>query len=104
MHEAGMMRHVLRMVEEQRAAAGGGRVVSITLRVGALAAADPEHLRAHFVEEARGTIAEGAIVHFVVATDIFDGNAQDILLEELEITEDAGGTLDQPEQLARERK
>lgn len=85
MHEHGLMRNVIRMVEEGGAIADDERVVSITLRIGALAAADPEHLRVHFIEAARGTIAEGANLQFVVAADVFDPCAQEVVLEELTV-------------------
>ena len=90
MHEFGLMRDVVRIVEEKGREAGAERVVSITLRVGALAAADPEHLRAHFVEAARGTLAEGAELRFRQTSDLSDPDAQGIMLQALEVLRGRG--------------
>lgn len=86
MHEFGLMRDLVRVVEERGREAGAERVVSITLCVGALAAVDTEHLRAHFVEAARGTIAAGASLHFAETTDLWGPDAQGIVLQALEVS------------------
>lgn len=85
MHEYGVMRNVVRMIEERSAPRGAERVAVVSVRVGALAAADPEHLQAHFFEAARGTIAEGAELRVKVGVDPFDINAQEIVLEGFEV-------------------
>lgn len=87
MHELTLMADVLRRVERVAADAGSGRVVAVSLRLGALAHISPEHLREHFEIGACGTVAEGASVDIDEATDIDDPAAQEIILVSVEVAE-----------------
>ncbi len=62
MHEASLVRnlvrHILDVAQENQAT----RVIRIVLKVGPLAHIDPPHLIDHFHNETKGTIAEGADV------------------------------------------
>jgi len=60
MHELSLAKDAVRKVERVVWEAGGGRVVRVSVSVGALAAVSAGHLRRHFAEAARGTRAEGA--------------------------------------------
>src|SRR5215212_3263099 len=62
MHESALMRSLIRQVEAVAQAQGGGRVVEVTLAVGAWAAVTPAHLQDHFRLAAAGTMAAGAIL------------------------------------------
>ena len=60
MHELGLMRSLMRIVEAEARKAGAERVTAITVSLGALSPISDEHLRRHFDEAARGTVSEGA--------------------------------------------
>ena len=91
MHEAGLARDLIRRAEDLAVAEGARRVTSVTVRIGGLASVTGEHLREHFLNEARGTMAEGAIVEVVEGPSgeeaISDPHALDLLLVGIEVEE-----------------
>lgn len=91
MHEAGLARDLIRRAEDLAVAEGARRVTAVTVRIGGLANVTGEHLREHFVTEARGTMAEGAIVEVVEGPSgeeaISDPHALDLLLVGIEVEE-----------------
>ncbi len=83
MHESnlvkGIIRHVLELADENNA----NTVLAVHIRVGALAQVDPDHLREHMQQAARGTLAEAA--EFVIEqTDDLQG----VTLETVELCTD----------------
>jgi hydrogenase nickel incorporation protein HypA/HybF len=90
-HEAGLARDLIRRAEDLALAEGARRVTAITVRIGGLASVTGEHLREHFLNEARGTLAEGAIVEVVEGPSgeeaISDPHALDLLLVGIEVEE-----------------
>lgn len=85
MHERALMADVMREIQSVAAREGGGRVVRLDVRLGALSHFTPEHFREHFVDASHGTIAEGAEVHAVVDDDVAGAHAQDVILESVEV-------------------
>ena len=85
MHETGLVRDLLGRIAVAAAAAGAERVRGVTIRLGALSQISPEHFRAHFEEESRGTPAEGAMLTIEDAQDIADPRAQHVLLQSLDL-------------------
>ena len=85
MHEHALMNDLMRKIEAEAAAAGGGRVTRVRVRLGALSHFTPEHFREHFVDAARGTAAEGAEVETELRTDPTEPEAQGVVLESLEV-------------------
>ncbi|MCB1486232.1 MAG: hypothetical protein KDJ88_02115 [Bauldia sp.] len=61
------------------------RVVAVSVWCGALSHMTEAHFGEHFRQSAAGTIAEGARLDVTLSTDISDPNAQDVLLESIEI-------------------
>jgi len=90
-HEAGLARDLIHRAEELAKAEGALRVTAVTVRIGGLANVTGEHLREHFLIEAKGTIAEGAIVEVVEGPSgedaISDPHALDLLLVGIEVEE-----------------
>ncbi len=82
MHEMSLMADLLRKVE---ATAQAQQVVSVTVKLGALSHISPEHFREHFAQATRGTIAEGARLEIEVLTDLSDPQAQQIVLDSVEV-------------------
>ena len=60
MHEMSLLRGLLHQIEVTARRNGARRVSVVRLKLGPLAHVEPDHLREHFVEAARGTVAEGA--------------------------------------------
>lgn len=88
MHEAGLMKGLMRKILEIAEENGSGRVVTVSVWLGALSHMSPEHFAEHFEEAAQGTLAQGARLNATLSTDTSHPNAQDILLESLDL-EDA---------------
>ena len=87
MHEASLMKDLMRKIEsvahDQRAI----RVTGVSVRLGALSHMSADHFREHFAMASVGTLAEGAELKIAVITDLHDPHAQEILLESVEIAE-----------------
>jgi hydrogenase nickel incorporation protein HypA/HybF len=79
------MTDVMRKIVEVAQAGEATRVTRVGVRLGALSHFTPEHFREHFRDAARGTVAEGAEVDAVVADDILDPRASDVVLESVEV-------------------
>jgi hydrogenase nickel incorporation protein HypA/HybF len=85
MHETGIVRELLRKVEQAGRDAGATKVARIGIWLGALSQFSPHHFREHFNDEARGTIAEGAELGIEASADIGDPNAQSVMIRSLEL-------------------
>ncbi len=85
MHEHALMNDLMRKIEAEAAAEGGGRVTRIRVRLGALSHFTAEHFREHFEDAARGTVAEGAEVETELRTDPTEPEAQGVVLESLDV-------------------
>ena len=80
MHERALMRDLLDRVAAAASAEGAARVTRVVVRVGPLSHLTPEHFRGHFVDAARGTVADGAAVDVSA-----DGTGADVLLVSVEL-------------------
>ena len=87
MHEASLMADLLHQITALMRQQGTGRLVGVTVKLGALSHISPEHLREHFRRGAHGTIAEGAQLTIEVGHDPGDPRAQDVVLDSLEVEE-----------------
>jgi hydrogenase nickel incorporation protein HypA/HybF len=85
MHEHALMVDLMRKIEAEAAAEGGGRVTRIRVRLGALSHFTPEHFREHFEDASRGTVAEGAEVETELRTDPTEPEAQAVVLESIDV-------------------
>lgn len=88
MHEQSLMADLIRKILSISLMNGGGKVVSLKVKLGALAHISSEHFMEHFVEAAKNTVAENAHIDIDVETDIADPRAQDIWLESVELEEE----------------
>jgi len=84
-HERALMNDVMREIDEVARVGGAVRVTRVGVRLGALSHFTAEHFREHFVDAARGTIAEGAAIDAVLDSDITDARARDVVLESVEV-------------------
>jgi hydrogenase nickel incorporation protein HypA/HybF len=80
MHEARLMRDLMRRIAETAAREGGGRVVRVDVWLGALSHFSPGHFAEHFVDASHGTIAEGADTVCEMSEDVNHPDAQGVRL------------------------
>lgn len=85
MHETGMVRDLIRHIEQAVVANGAVRVLGVQVRLGALSHLSAAHFREHFELESRGTPAEGAQLTITESADAADPRAQHLVLESLEL-------------------
>jgi hydrogenase nickel incorporation protein HypA/HybF len=85
MHEAGLVKDLIRKVDAMVVSQGGKRAKTVKVRIGALSHLSGEHLRGHFEAAAQQTHAAGANLEWEMVEDLSDPHAQDIMLESLEI-------------------
>jgi hydrogenase nickel incorporation protein HypA/HybF len=85
MHETGLVRDLIRRIGQAAEANGAERVVGVQVRLGALSHLSAAHFREHFEAESRGTPAEGARLIITESTDSADPQAQQLLLESLDL-------------------
>lgn len=86
MHEHSLIQSLMAQLQNLAKAEGAERVTAVRVKVGALTHCSREHFLEHFAHAAQGTFAEGAHVEVEVSTDELDPHAQNILLDEFEIT------------------
>lgn len=85
MHETSLMKNLMRHIEAVGEEQGARRIVGVTVWLGALSHMSAGHFMEHFEVAAAGTIAEGAQVHVEVSDDLGHANAQDVLLQGIEV-------------------
>lgn len=85
MHEFSLMADLVKKIKKVAEDAKSDKVVAVKVRLGALSHITPEHFAEHFEEAMRGTVAEGARLDVEQMTDEKSPNAQDILLESVEV-------------------
>ncbi|MCB1748034.1 MAG: hydrogenase maturation nickel metallochaperone HypA [Gammaproteobacteria bacterium] len=84
MHEASLMRALMRGLLDAAAQNQATRVTAVTVRLGALSHMSPGHFREHFEQAAAGTIAAGARIETIAESDIASPTAADVVLEAFE--------------------
>ncbi len=84
-HEASLMTNLMRRIGEIAVTERGRRVVGISVWLGALSHMSAGHFAEHFKRTAAGTLAEGARLDITVSHDASHANAQDVVLENIEL-------------------
>ncbi len=87
MHEQSLMTDLMKKIQSIASDQGADRIVKVRVKLGALSHISPEHFREHFVQAAMGTCAENAQLEVELLQDIHDPNAQEILLDSVDIGE-----------------
>lgn len=85
MHEFSLMADLLRKIEQLAKDANADKVSAVKVKLGALSHITPDHFREHFEQAIVGTVAQGAVLDVEQSEDKHDPNAQDILLESVDI-------------------
>ncbi|AOI95241.1 hydrogenase maturation nickel metallochaperone HypA [Burkholderia sp. LA-2-3-30-S1-D2] len=84
MHETGIVRNLVHRLETAAQENGAVRINGVEVWLGALCQFSPEHFREHFVDEACGTLAEGATLRIEVSQDLHHPHAQDVMMTAME--------------------
>ena len=85
MHETSLIPDLIAKIEQVARENGAKKVLAVEVRIGAMAAISPDHLREHFVEAAVGTVAEGAELRATVDGDPLAEDAFAIRLAAVEV-------------------
>jgi len=80
MHEMSLLRGLLNQIEAAARRHGAARVSVIRLKLGPLAHIEPDHLREHFAQAARGTLAESARLEIETTDELHE-----LTLESLDV-------------------
>jgi hydrogenase nickel incorporation protein HypA/HybF len=72
MHEMSLLRGLLTQIEVTARRHGARRVTVVRLKLGPLAHIEPDHLRAHFIAAAGGTIADTARLEIQTTDDLHE--------------------------------
>ena len=85
MHEASLMRSLMRKIDSLAEAEGASKVTTVRVWLGALSHMSAAHFQEHFDQASRATVAEGALLEIEESGDIDDPNAQGLLLRSIEV-------------------
>ena len=85
MHEASLMRDLMSQIRKIAEAEKARRILSVHVWLGALSHMSREHFAEHFDEAAEGSLAEGADLKITLSDDTQNPNAQEIILEGVEL-------------------
>lgn len=85
MHEASLMRSLMRKIDSLAEAEGASKVTTVRVWLGALSHMSVAHFQEHFEQASKTTVAEGASLEVEESVDIDDPNAQGLLLRSIEV-------------------
>ncbi|MEQ8696200.1 MAG: hydrogenase/urease maturation nickel metallochaperone HypA [Bauldia litoralis] len=85
MHEASLMKNLMAKIDAIADQENARRVVAVSVWLGALSHMTEEHFGEHFRHSSAGTRAEGARIDATLSDDPGHANAQDVLLESVEV-------------------
>lgn len=85
MHEAHLITDVMRRLDRVAEETAAQRITSVRVWLGALSHLSADHFTEHFRHAAAGTKAEGARLDITVSNDMNHANAQDVILESVEV-------------------
>jgi len=87
MHEMSLLNDLMNKINTIAKDNEADRIVGVKVKLGALAHISADHFREHFEEAAKGTVADSAKLDVVELTDEKDPQAQDIILDSVEVEE-----------------
>lgn len=89
MHEFSLINDLIRKITTIAREQHASKIISVTVKLGALSHISQDHFRDHFGLASRGTIAEGARLHIEILNNTDDPLAQEVLLENIEVIENS---------------
>ena len=88
MHELTLLKSLMSKIEAIAKENNSDMVLGVTVRLGALSHISADHFRDHFDHAAVGTVADGAALTIRELTDMSDPQAQEIILESVEVAQE----------------
>ena len=88
MHELTLLKGLLSKIEAIAEENNSDKILGVTVKLGALSHISPDHFREHFDQAVVGTAAEGAKLTVRALTDMSDPDAQQIILESVEVSQE----------------
>jgi hydrogenase nickel incorporation protein HypA/HybF len=85
MHEFSLLNNLMNKIETIAQEQKAKKVLGVKVKLGALAHISAGHFREHFERASQGTVADNAKLEIAVSDDINDPNAQEILLDSVEV-------------------
>lgn len=85
MHEMSLMNNLMKQIETLAKENNAKRVSGVKVQLGALSHFSKEHFREHFEIASQDTIAAGARLHIELSSDHTAPNAQDVIIDEIEV-------------------
>lgn len=85
MHEASLISNLMKRISEMAKAENATRITAVSVWLGALSHMSKPHFAEHFEQAAAGTMAEGAHLEITLSDDAGHANAQDLVLESIEV-------------------
>lgn len=80
MHEASLMRHLMRKIDALAERENARRVTAVRVWLGALSHMSPEHFGEHFRQASADSVAEGAEISAESSDDPYHPDAQHVRL------------------------
>ena len=90
MHEISLLRGLMRQIEAAARSHGAERVSVVRLKLGPLAHIEPDHLREHFAQAARGTMADSARLEIETTAEMHELTLESM---DVEVAETAAGDI-----------
>ena len=87
MHETSLIKDLIHKITNIAHEQHASKVLSVTVKLGALSHISPEHFREHFIHASHGTISEGARLNIEFMTDVTDPQSQDVLIQNIEVVD-----------------
>ena len=87
MHELSLIKDLIRKITTIAREQHASKVLSVTVKLGALSHISPEHFREHFIHASQGTISEGAQLNIEDQTDITNPQSQEVLIKNIEVVD-----------------
>jgi len=85
MHEFSLIKDLIHKITTIAHEQHASKVLSVTVKLGALSHISQDHFRDHFIHASHGTVAEGAQININIMTDTTDPLSQEVLLESIEV-------------------
>ena len=87
MHEQSLMADLMSKINTISQQQHPKNIIRVNVKLGALAHISADHFKEHFIQAAKGTSVENTELDVEVLTDINDPQAQEILLDSVDVEE-----------------
>jgi hydrogenase nickel incorporation protein HypA/HybF len=86
MHEFSLIKDLIHKITTLAHEQHASKVLSVTVKLGALSHISPDHFREHFIHASHGTIAEGAQINIEILSDTNEQLSQEVVINNIEIS------------------